>query len=305
MDPRALPPRLVIDPSLPPAISTELRSHPHILRMARSGRRMDTTHNPTVLFILPGFLLVLSILAGWPLLMTAGVGIGLIVLFRWMALDSTYRTTRRRLRLAQAHAEQYILPEELDYPCQMLLRRAQNAVEAILRSRVHHAGLIDTIDNQVSLPEEVWQIAQRLRRLSSMHAEQGKIIPRDLPPGMEDAFKPYTSALDAAWTSLTRRVRHLEKYAKQVLKADKVFHTHTRLEALAAKTPEYQELLADTVRDDLAHGHIRELADQAAHVRKLFEESILQARQTAGELLRAPMGPDDVSGRPAVRPPRA
>jgi hypothetical protein len=217
------------------------------------------------------------------------VGLGLIVLFRWMALDGTYRSTRRRIRAAQVHANRFILPEDLDYPCQMLLRRAQNAVEAIMGSRVHRDGLIDTIDNRVSLPEEVWQIAQRLRKLSSMHAEHGKIVPRELPPGMEDAFKPYTTALDAAWTSLSHRVRHLEKYAKQVIKADKVYHAHRRLEALAAKTPEYQQLIADTVRDELAHERIRELADQAAHMRKLFEESIAQARLAAGELIRTPL----------------
>ncbi|MEV4009646.1 hypothetical protein AB0J35_04040 [Nonomuraea angiospora] len=289
MDPRRLPPRLVIDPTLHPEVSVELRSSPHILRMARSGVRVDTTKNPALLFVIPALLMVLAVATGLEELLVPGVGIGLIVLFRWMALDGTYRSTRRRIRAAQVHANRFILPEDLDYPCQMLLRRAQNAVEAIMASRVHRDGLIDTIDNRVSLPEEIWQIAQRLRKLSSMHAEHGKIVPRELPPGMEDAFKPYTTALDAAWTSLSHRVRHLEKYAKQVVKADKVYHAHRRLEALAAKTPEYQQLIADTVRDELAHERIRELADQAAHVRKLFEESIAQARMAAGELIRTPL----------------
>jgi len=288
MDPRALPPRLVIDPSLPPEISVELRSSPHILRMARSGRRMDSSINPALLFVLPAFLVLIGLVTEFEYAAVATLGVGLIVMIRWMALDSSHRVVKRRLRLAYANADRYVLPEDLDYPCQRLLRRAQDAAEAILNSKVHRAGLIDSVENQVSLPEEIWQIAHRLRRLSAMHAEQGRLIPRDLPPGMEDAFKPYTSALDAAWTSLSHRVRHLEKYAKQVLKADKVFHAHRRLEALAAKTPEYQQLLADTVRDELAHERIRELADQAAHVRKLFEESVMQARQAAGELLRSP-----------------
>ncbi|NUO97853.1 MAG: hypothetical protein HOV96_19955 [Nonomuraea sp.] len=308
MDPRALPPRLVIDPSLPPEISVELRSSPHILRMARSGRRMDPNFNPALLFVLPGFLLLIGVLLDLDAAVIAGIGVGLIVLMRWMAVGSTHRTVRRRLRLAYANADRFILPEDLDYPCQRLLRRAQDAAEAILNSKVHRAGLIDSVENQVSLPEEIWQIAHRLRRLSVMHAEQGRLIPRELPPGMEDAFKPYSDALDAAWTSLSHRVRHLEKYAKQVLKADKVYHAHKRLEALAAKTPEYQQLLADTVRDDLAHERIRELTDQAAHVRKLFEESVLQARQAAGELLRTPFsdaygtGAHEVRGRDTTRP---
>ncbi|MDX3102188.1 hypothetical protein [Nonomuraea angiospora] len=289
MDPRPLPPRLVIDPTLHPEISVELRSSPHILRLARSGVRVDTAKNPALLFVIPALLMVIAVATSTPALLVPGVGLGLIVLFRWMALDGTYRSTRRRIRAAQVHANRFILPEDLDYPCQRLLRRAQNAVEAIMASRVHRDGLIDTIDNRVSLPEEVWQIAQRLRKLSAMHAEHGKLVPRELPPGMEDAFKPYTTALDAAWTSLSHRVRHLEKYAKQVVKADKVYHAHRRLEALAAKTPEYQQLIADTVRDEMAHERIRELADQAAHVRKLFEESIAQARLAAGELIRTPL----------------
>lgn len=297
MDPRALPPRLVIDPSLPPETAAELLSSPHILRQTRSGKRVSTTSHPALLFLVPASLVCLSVLTDRPWVFVAGIGAGVIVLFRWIATDNTYRSTRRRLQLAQTHADRYVLPEDLDHPCQMLLRRAQNAVAAILGSHVHRAGLIDSIDNQVSLPEEIWQIAHRLRRLSAMHAEHRRIVPRDLPPGMEEAFKPYTTALDAAWTSLTRRVRHLEKYAKQVIKADTVYHTHARLEAMAARTPDYQQLIADTVRDDLARRHIKELSEQAAHVRRQFEESIGQARQTAGELLSTPFTD------PPARPP--
>ncbi len=250
---------------------------------------MDSSYNPTLLFVLPGILLLAFILTGTTGVIVTAFGMGLIALLRWLAVDATNRATKRRLQLAYQYAAHYVLPEDLDYPCQRLLRRAQSAVDAILASQVNRAGLIDTIDNRVTLPEEVWQIAQRLARLSSMHAEHGRLIPRDLPSGMEDAFKPYTTALDAAWTSLSRRVRHLEQYAKQVVKADKVFHAHRRLEALAARTPDYQQLIAETVHDEMAHTHIRQLADQAAHVRKLFEESIAEARQAAGELLRIPL----------------
>ncbi|MFG1942717.1 hypothetical protein [Nonomuraea sp. NPDC048826] len=288
MDPRALPPRLVIDPSLPPDISAELRSNLHVLRLARSGWRMESSRNFTWLFVVPGLLLLLWMLTGTGLAVTAAVGVAAFGLIRWLSVGAYNRDTRRKLRLAYEYANYYILPEDLDYPCQVLLRRAQRAAEAILGSRVHRAGLIDTIDNRVTLPEEVWQIAQRLRKLSAMHAEHGKIVPRDLPTGLQDAFKPYSTALDAAWTSLSKRVRNLEQYAKQVLKADKVFHAHQRLEALAARAPDYQELIADTVRDDMARAHLKELTDQAKQARKLFEESILEARQAAGELLRPP-----------------
>lgn len=253
------------------------------------GRRIERTHSPTMPFAVFGFMVVVSIAAGAPALMALSVAVALIMAAKWAASDATNRAARRRLRLAYENAQGYVLPEDLDPPCQGLLRRAQDAVHAILNSRVQRAGFIDTINNQVTLPEEVWQIAQRLANLSRMHAEHNRLVPHDMPSGMEEAFKPYTSALDAAWTSLSKRVKQLERYARQVQQADRVFQAHQRLEALAERTHEYQALVADTLRDDLATRHIKELADQARNARKLFEESIAQARQTAGELLRNPL----------------
>lgn len=248
---------------------------------------MEPSRKPALL-VFPSLMMVLWLMTGAHGLFVLGFVFGLVGLVRLMVSGSQDRAARRRLELAQRHADRYVLPEDLDYPCQVLLRRAQDAAEAILDSAVHRAGLIDTIDNRVTLPEEVWQIAQRLRKLSGMHAEHSKLVPRDLPSGLEDAFRPYSTALDAAWTSMARRVRNLEKYAKQVRKADKVFHAHQRLEALAARTGDYQQLVAETVHDDLARAHIRELADQAVRVRRAFEDSIRQAREAAGELLRPP-----------------
>lgn len=289
MDPRAFPPRLVLDPSLPPEVSAQLRASPYVMRMARAGRQHEPARNSALLFVLPGFLLLIWMLTNTAGMVVALVGMSLIGLMRWMAMDETNRTARRRLRLAYDHADRYVLPEDLDYPCQVLLRRAQDAADTILSSEVHRAGLIDSIDNKVSLPEEVWQIARRLAKLSRMHEEHRRIVPTDLPKNLRAAFAPYSGALDQAWTSLSQRVRHLEEYALQVLRADDVYRAHRRLEMLAARTPDYQRLLAETVRDDLALPHIQQLADQARHVRVLFEESIQEARRAAGHLIRTPL----------------
>jgi hypothetical protein len=255
--------------------------------MARTGAHPPHSYTPLI-SALVGFVLMIGVLTGATGVVIAAGGMSLIALLRWMTVESSNHQARERLRLAREHADRFVLPDDLDYPCQRLLHRAQTAVDAVLGSHVQRAGLIDTIDNQVTLPEEVWQIAHRLSRLSAMHAEHRRLVPRDLPSGMQDAVKPYTTALDAAWTSLSKRVKRLEEYAKQVTRADRVYHAHRKLEALAARTPDYQRLVADIVRDELAHEHIKQLGDQAQQVRRLFEESIHQARRTAGELLRAP-----------------
>src|ERR1041385_3766082 len=142
MDPRALPPRLVIDPSLPPDISIQLRSSPHLLRMARTGRQMGSSFNPVLLLVLPALLMMIWAVTDTSGAIVAALGMSLIALLRWMAVDSTNRAAKKRLRLASEYAAHYVLPEDLDHPCQMLLRRAQDAVDAILNSQVNRAGLI-------------------------------------------------------------------------------------------------------------------------------------------------------------------
>lgn len=76
MDPRPLPPRLVIDPTLHPEISVELRSSPHILRLARSGVRVDTTKNPALLFVIPALLMVIAVATGMTALLVPVWGSG-------------------------------------------------------------------------------------------------------------------------------------------------------------------------------------------------------------------------------------
>ncbi|MFI6482143.1 hypothetical protein ACIBH1_29725 [Nonomuraea sp. NPDC050663] len=263
-----------------------LRESPHYLQLARQGRRSDTGGNLGLLFVLPGLLLLILVMVGPAGMVVAGAGMTVAMLLKWMATDLNGRSARSRLRLAHEHAEHYVLASDLDYPCQQLLKRAQDAADRVLASEVNRAGYIDTIDNRVTLPEEVWQIATRLQRLSAMHSEHGKIVPKELPPGLDEAFKPYASALDAAWTSLSKRVKNLEAYAVQVKKADEVFRVHRRLEALAARTHDYQALVADTVQDEIARNHIRELSEQAANARRMFEESIDQAKEAAGHLMK-------------------
>src|SRR5690606_25671256 len=150
---RALPPRPVIDPSLPPDVSVELRSNLHVLRLARAGWRMEKSGSGVWRFVIPGLLLLILMLTSSPALsVAASAGIGLFALLRWMAVGSYERTTRRRLELAYTYADPYMLPGDRDYPWQVLLRRAQRAAEAIRGSPVHRAALIDTSDNRVTLP---------------------------------------------------------------------------------------------------------------------------------------------------------
>jgi hypothetical protein len=211
--------------------------------------------------------------------------IGMISGVRWMTKDPSERHARRRLRLALEHADRFVLSEDLDAECGAMLRRAQDAVDTVLSSQVHQAGLIDTIDNGVTLPEETWRIARRLAQLSAMRAEHRRIVPREPPSEVAGAFAPYSEALEAARRSLNTRVRALEDYAEQVRRSDGMYAAYRQLELLAERTPDYQRLVAESVQDAAALPQIERMSEQATQVKELFEQSIDGARRAGAHLV--------------------
>lgn len=283
---RSRTPRLVIDPSLPAPVSAKLLASPQALRVSRvRGARPPVVPDPVALFSLLGLLvLVLALTSVAGMVLTLGA-IGMVTGVRWMTKDPSERHARRRLRLALDHADRFVLPEDLDAECGAMLRRAQDAVETVLSSQVNQAGLIDTIDNGVTLPEEMWRIAHRLARLSAMRVEHRRIVPRDPPSEVAEAFTPYRDALEAAQRSLNARVCALEDYAEQVRRSDGMFLAYRQLELLAERTPDYERLVAEAAQDQVTLPQIERMSEQAEQVRELFQQSIDGARRAGAHLL--------------------
>ncbi|WP_068925235.1 hypothetical protein [Planobispora rosea] len=288
MSPHNRSPRLVVDPALPGPISSVLRSAPETLRAVRMGDIPSARGpDPAKVFSTAAFLVLILALTGFAGMLTILVVILLFTGTRRLTADPEARRERRRMRTAIDHANRFVLPEDLDTDCGTLLRRAQDAADTVLTSRVNRAGLLDTIDNAVTLPDQIWQLATKLARLSAMRAEHRRIVPGVPPPEVAEAFAPYSTALETAARSLTRRVRALEDYAAQVRRADEVYHSYRQLEQLSERAPQYEELVAETAGDDLAVPHLRELTAQAQRIRDLFTESMEGARRAAGHLMGA------------------
>ncbi|WP_433362714.1 hypothetical protein [Streptosporangium sp. CA-115845] len=285
MDPRRRAPHLLIDPALPESISSVLRAGPQALRAARLGH-IPEAGRPDLIkaFAIAGILLLMAVLSS-----TGGFLAALILIFiaalRSLSDNPRSLRERRRVRLAVEHGDRFILPEDLDTDCGDLLRRAQDATRTVLDSRINQAGLLDTIDNAVTLPAQTWQIATKLVRLSKLRAEHRRLVPDAPPPEVAEAFTPYVEALKAAESSLTRRIRALEEYARQVRKADGLYLAHRQLQVLAERTPQYEALIAETAEDALAVPDLERLTEQARQIRELFHESIDEARGAARHLL--------------------
>src|SRR5687768_4814571 len=62
------------------------------------------------------------------------------------------------LSKAIEHRASYVIPADLDRTSRDLLDRAQTAVDRVLRSQAHQAGMLDAVKNQLVLPQRLWDI---------------------------------------------------------------------------------------------------------------------------------------------------
>lgn len=256
--------RPVIDPTLRPELD-------HLVSLRRP-----------LLQLTPMTALVLSFLCA-VLLPPWGIALllplALIAYVSRQMSEDAYRARSLRVR-----RDRYFTPEEFDEPAQQLLQRVQTAVETVLESEVHKEGLLDTVDNSVTLPQQEWEIAQVLARQSKLRAEQQEILEPGAEPEVHAALRPLQDKLDLSVQALTRRIEALEHYAERTRAADRAYRAHRQLEEIAARTGAYDELVADTVRDELAVPAIHRLAEQSEELTRTFRSRLEEAADAGTEL---------------------
>ncbi|CAM5597852.1 hypothetical protein Sdia_38000 [Streptomyces diastaticus subsp. diastaticus] len=199
----------------------------------------------------------------------------------------TGRARRRRLteRYWAAVRDHVVDPEELTDECRGLLARGQKATTTVMRSRVHRHGLIDKAHNEAALPRQEWELATTLRDYSRLAgAEPGK------PAGAEvvTLLQRRRDALRASLDGVERRVVALEKYADQVVEADRRYEEWKQIEELSEDADAVLDLLARTARDDMAVAEIEGLTGQAAAVAESLTTALESARKAAFVALPPP-----------------
>ncbi|WP_344241565.1 hypothetical protein [Actinocorallia libanotica] len=180
-------------------------------------------------------------------------------------------------RLSRKHYGRYVRPQDLDAHCGARLKRARAAVRAVSRSRVDEEGLLDDIRNAVTLPRQLWEIAQTLQEVSVLASHHSDADLSD--PQVERLLAPQLQVLDLATRSVLTRIEALERYAAQVQAADRALEQWEIVRRAAAHHDAYQELLARTVRDELAVAEIDDLTGQAAIIERALHASVADARR--------------------------
>lgn len=253
--------RPVVDPSLRPELDRLVSLRRPLLRLT-----------PMVALLLSVF--SAAMLRPWGLVLLIPLTIVAFV-SREMSEDA-YRARSLRVR-----RDRYLTPEEFDGPALVMLERVQSAIDAVLESEVNAEGLLDAVDNAVTLPQQEWEIAQVLARQSRLRGEQEEMLAPGAEPEVEAALEPLREKLELSVQALTRRIEALERYADATRAADRAYRAHRQLNEIAARAHAYDELLADTVRDDLALPAIQRLTEQSDELSRRLRSRLSEAADAA------------------------
>jgi hypothetical protein len=205
------------------------------------------------------------------------------------------RSGRRDLRLCRSKV---VFPESLDKACRALLGRAQRAISSIRGSRVLSAGLLENPVDDALLSQHEWEVACQLREITGLHALLATNTPGSpAGPMTTDVLSAQQRAIEIAQEATTWRIVALERYARQVIAADRDWELATRLSHLNDK---YLDLLARTASDDYAATEIARLTEQLAAAAKARNDRLREADLAASELVLPRARPMQLANLPST-----
>ncbi|MER6945094.1 hypothetical protein ABT294_13810 [Nonomuraea sp. NPDC000554] len=287
---------VVVDPGVPAEIAGMLRANAPLLSRIRSGWVPPATvpseprrRNSSGLALLAATPVVIALMAVLLESPAAPVGFVLlgafvfVVLVRIASINELPQVERPHERVVYEQARwydgRYLLPEEFDEEARLVLGRAQRAIGAVLRSHVNAEGLLDGARNAVMLPEQEWEIARLLAKLSALRGEHRELLARGIAPEVAAVIEPLERALVNSESAVVARVEALERYAGHVAEAERAYHARGQIEELRARLPRYEELLAESGADALAVPEIERLAEDADELERVLRRSVSSAHE--------------------------
>ncbi|MEU0572578.1 hypothetical protein ABZ297_45235 [Nonomuraea sp. NPDC005983] len=287
---------VVVDPGVPAEIAGMLRANAPLLSRIRSGWVPPATvpseprrRNSSGLALLAATPVVIALMAVLLESPAAPVGFVLlggfvfVVLVKIASINELPQVERPHERVVYEQARwydgRYLLPEQFDEEARLVLGRAQRAIGAVLRSHVNAEGLLDGARNAVLLPEQEWEIARLLAKLSALRGEHRELLARGIAPEVAAVIEPLERALVNSESAVVARVEALERYAGHVAEAERAYHARGQIEELRARLPRYEELLAESGADALAVPEIERLAEDADELEQVLRRSVSSAHE--------------------------
>jgi hypothetical protein len=163
------------------------------------------------------------------------------------ALSPQLRVRYEVKNVAILYHRRYVRPPcDLDAVARQVWQRAVVAAEKISRSHVVRQQLIDSVRVTTVLPYHLWDIAERLARLSALRADHEVILDgvADNDPDVAVVLDPQRRAHELADDDIERRVRDLEIFACRVEEADATRRREEAVRRLADLNEVHRDLLA-------------------------------------------------------------
>jgi hypothetical protein len=173
---------------------------------------------------------------------------------------------------ARAYHGRYLVAADFDARSRVLLRRAQDAVDAVTSSEVYQADLLDKHATRAALAEQEWDIALALREQARLRAKRAELSTLDAGAMTTELLDRQFQAAQLADSSIADRVAALERYAAEVRQADAAYRDWQQAAALADLSGQHLDMLARTAADEHGIAEIEAMSQQARAVRLALRE---------------------------------
>ncbi|MFB6722523.1 hypothetical protein ACFCV3_20265 [Kribbella sp. NPDC056345] len=213
--------------------------------------------------------------------LVAGIGILVIVGLIWGATLTSLESD-----LARKHHGKYLQASDWDADAQQLMLRAQAAVRAVTAAEVTRRGLLDDIQNDVVLPEQLWDIGQILQKLTVLRSRHRE-IDAAAASVLSETVTRQADALQRTEAAMERKVATLEKYADQVRSADALLRAERAVEQVRKDDDAYVELLA-SAEPAAGTALIEDLSEDAIDLHQQLALRLAAIRETSQALTPSP-----------------
>jgi hypothetical protein len=173
---------------------------------------------------------------------------------------------------ARTHHGHYLTDEDFDAPSRVLLRRAQDAIDAVTSSAVCRDGLLDQAAVSVALAGQEWDVAVALREQARLRTRRADLRMTGAGPATAALLGRQAEAAHLAESSIAARVEALERYARVVGAADDAYRDWQQADMLAELHGQHLDALARSAAHEHGIADIEAMAQQARAVHDAFTE---------------------------------
>ena len=173
---------------------------------------------------------------------------------------------------ARTHHGRYLTAADFDARSRVLLRRAQDAIDAVTSSEVYRDGLVDEPAVNAALAEQEWDIALALHEQTRLRARRAELSQLHAGPVAATLLDRQVRAARLAEASVARRVAALERYVDEVRAADAAYRDWQSAAAVAELDGQHLDLLARTAADEHGIAGIESMSLHARAIRLALRE---------------------------------